>query len=495
MSLPISKYELTNLTNDIAKARVYVYHTKANPNGSFFEEECLDNSKDSFMNKPIVASYKRDDNDEVEDFKGHEYDESPVGVVPETNNYSTETVDSDNWAVVDCLIFKEYCKDAYELIKENDNSKKISMEIEVVSGEMNEDDGLYHIKQFNLLAITILGDEVPPAMGNNATLTLFSKVDSDKFALKFSEIMNKAKDYLEGGDKVGREEIIAKFSTLTKDEKYTAIVENKELSNEDLEKELFSLSMYQVKEFINEEVGKVTYNRTSSWDGSIRECTKYWVEDVVTDDNIVILCDKSDNYNYVGVPYTFSGDKVTLDYEKCKRYVRGDWREFNGESESEPTNPIMDFAEQVKADIEAFSVKETEEYKTIASELETIKASYSTLESEIKDLRQYKLDKETELKETEYSKVFSKYEKLNTLEKFEEIKKNRMSYSLEDLEDKLIVLAVRNNIQIEEKQIFSTESKPKDMPVDPVIEKSPEVSYAEARYGADIVKKFGILNK
>ena len=178
ISIPIEKYTFSELDNDTARVRINVFHNSYNPNGSFFEDESLENSQESFKNKPLCCAYQYNDENEIEDFKEHNEEEKPVGVIPETNNYSIEEIDELKWAVTDGIVFKEYCPEAYELLKDG---KKISMEIEVLEGFKGKDN-FFHIKRFNLLCITILGDAWQPAMGENATIELFSKTDSESFA-------------------------------------------------------------------------------------------------------------------------------------------------------------------------------------------------------------------------------------------------------------------------------------------------------------------------
>ena len=237
ISIPIEKYVFSELDNDTARVRINTFHNSYNPNGSFFEDESLENSQESFKNKPICCAYKYDDEGNIEDFKEHNDEESPIGTIPETNNYTIEEIDELNWACVDGIIFKEYCPEAYQLLKDG---KKISMEIEVLDGFKGKDK-FFHIKKFNLLCITVLGDAWNPAMGDNATIGLLNETDSESFATKFSAIINKANEIVdntstEGGKKVKREEIISKFSTLNeKVEGYKVVIDNTELSDEELE--------------------------------------------------------------------------------------------------------------------------------------------------------------------------------------------------------------------------------------------------------------------
>lgn len=339
ISVPIEKYTFSEISTDLARVRINVYHNSYNPNGSFFEDDCFENSAESFKNKPICCAYQYDDEGEITDFKEHNEEEKPIGVVPETNNYSVDEIDDLKWASVDGLVFKEYCPEAYELLKEG---KKISMEIEVLDGFKGKDK-FYHIKQFNLLCITALGDNYEPAMGSDATIELFSKTDSESFATKFSAIINKANEIVdkmstEGGKKVKREEIIQKFSTLSKVEGYKAIVENTELSNEDLEKQLFALSQNQINSAINDVLEDIT-TIVQRWDGSSYETQRYYLVDTIPSENIAIVCDIADNdYDYYGVPYALMGDEAELNFDNMVEYVVGDWRPYVDGDEGNETD-------------------------------------------------------------------------------------------------------------------------------------------------------------
>jgi hypothetical protein len=495
ISVPIEKYTFSELSNDLATVRINTYHNSYNPNGSFFEDDCFENSADSFKNKPICCAYEFDDEGNVVDFKEHNEEEKPIGVIPETNNYSIEEIDDLTWACVDALIFKEYCPEAYELLKDG---KKISMEIEVLEGFKGKDK-FFHIKRFNLLCITVLGDKWSPAMGDNATIDILNNTDSESFATKFSAIINKANEIVdkistEGGNKMNREEIISKFSVFSKAEGYKEIVDNAELSNEELETQLFSLSQNQLNQFINEALSTVTIIK-QYWDGESYETQKYWLEDVVMSDNIAVLWSREDYRNY-GVPYSMSGDTVTLDFTNAKRYVVGDWRPFE-DGQSEPSNPIEvfvnDIVDQAKNQInntkESFKVKETEEYKALESDLNTkieefkaiegdlnkIKADFTTLQSnkvsldeEVKDLRQFKADKEQEFKESQVNEVLAKFTELEKVDGYDELIKDKFNYSLEELETKLKVFAFDNNVVIGKKQKFTktNEQTPVNLPLE-----------------------------
>lgn len=501
ISVPIEKYSFSELSDDLARVRINVYHNSYNPNGSFFEDECFENSSESFKNKPICCAYTYDEEDNIDDFKEHNEEEKPIGVIPETNNYSIDDIDDLTWASVDGIIFKEYCPEAYELLKDG---KKISMEIEVLEGFKGKDK-FFHIKKFNLLCITVLGDSWSPAMGENATIEMFSQTNSETFATKFSAIINKANEIVgkmstEGGKKVKREEIIAKFSTLKNVEGYKTIIEDTNISDEDLEKKLFALSQNQLYSAISEALSQKVIIK-QYWDGESYQTQQYYLYDVLTDSNMAICLDCND-YKYYGVPYTISGDEATVDFAGCKRYV-SDWRPYVGQDEEDdsPMIPMMDdfckhIEEYAKSKADNINVKETEEYKTLESNLNTkiedysnlekdldkVKADFTTLnsnysalesekatlEEENKDLKQFKADKELEFKKAQVNEVLEKYTELQSIEGYDELVKSKFDYSLDELETKLKVFAFDNNVTISKKQKFSTKvpEKPVNYPIE-----------------------------
>jgi hypothetical protein len=174
------------------------------------------------------------------------------------------------------------------------------MEIEVLDGYKGKDK-FYHIKRFNLLCITVLGDNYSPAMGDNATIDLFDNTDSEKFALKFNEIINKANSIdvksTEGGNVMKRNDIIAKFSALEKVEGYSEIIGDEKLTDEALEAKLFSLSINQLNSFINEALSEKTIIK-QYWDGESYETNKYYLEDIVVDEKIAIVWSTEDWKDY-----------------------------------------------------------------------------------------------------------------------------------------------------------------------------------------------------
>lgn len=203
-------YSIEEVNSNLLKVSIIVMHEGVNLKESSFSIDSIEKAKKSCKNIPILAFIKRDQNGEAIDFDQHNiimkivdtedglqlkeyFEEQPIGVIPESNNYRYEMIDGVKHVVVDGYIWKSYSNEAYDLIM-NSESKSVSMEIAVNEGVV-EEDGLYNIKDYTYLGVTILGDCITPGMGFTCNLTKYSKnVDFDK-AIK--DITNEVDAYLE----------------------------------------------------------------------------------------------------------------------------------------------------------------------------------------------------------------------------------------------------------------------------------------------------------
>ena len=489
ISLPIKKISFSDEQNqsDLTKVSLQVCRDGEVPSHNIYiEKEALPLAQESIKNKPLLCAYEVDDEGNKIDFKGHaleyvlvqngsdiilkiEYEEQPVGIIPETNNYTINDINDNSWVFVEGYLFNEYCSDAVRIIEENDGNKSVSMEIEIIDGEKNEDDNLYHITSFKFLGVTLLGETHPPAIdGANIQIP----IQNETFSLKFSQMIeNVNKTINKGGIKVKREDIINKFSNLKSNSKFEEIIANKDLTVEELEKQLFALSVNQLESMIEEALSQVTIV-CQYYDGESYETNRYWLQDVITDSNIAIVCDKQDSYNYYGIPYSINGDVITLDYANAKRYIVGDWREYVDNSTdtfvttfSEDINKIKEAMSQKIEDIKAsFDINENEDYKNLKAQITDLQTSFEEIKSEKELLEEYKTNKENEIRENAETELFEKYSELKGLEGFEKIIENKSNFSLDDIERDLKVLAFDNGVVLNKKK-FSKENDSIKIPI------------------------------
>lgn len=466
------------------------------------EKSAIEGAKESIYNKPLLCAYEVDDDGNKTDFLGHEmkyklikngnsyefkieYIEQPVGVIPESCNVRFETIDDEEWLCADAYLYAEYCADAVRILDESDGKKSVSMEITVVESEEDENK-IPHINKFIFKGVTLLGESRNPAI-SGANVANFTQ--SETFAIKFEELINRVNNIEKGDGKVKREEILAKFEYLKSNADFETIINNAELSNEDLETKLFSLSCNDLSRKIRESLSEITYVYNSRW-GDDYEYQKYWLEDVLFTENIVIVQDNEDYYKYYGVPFTSDGDTVLLDIENKTRYIRGDWRIFEEGSEESEMNPLF----------EDIQTKASEKIKTLTSEFETTKGELDKIKVEFTDIQSEKVDLESkveelsnfqakivkEQKDEQINKIVTKFSALQNIEGFSDLLEKKYEFSVEDLEDKLKILAFDNGVVISKDENFS---EPRGfIKVNNSNNSNVDMTEAEKRYGSYIKK-------
>ena len=523
ISLPIQNinFSTEDEQDDLKKVTLQICKAGTVPShGLFIENDAIINAQESIKNKPILCAYEVDEEGNKTDFQGHEmaykiikngsqyeveivYIEQPVGLINESCNFRMEEIDGELWCVADGYLYAKYCNDAVRILDESNGEKSVSMEIRVLDSEDNSEDSLTHIKEFKFLGVTMLGEAHPPAI-QNANIQTFSQ--SDTFALQFSELIERVNklETGKGGIKLeeDRQQIIDKYTSLKGNKQFEEIIANVEIDNKELESQLFSLSVNDLESKIREELSKQTYVETDWW-GDTYECRKYWLRDTLTEENIVIVEDNQDYYKDYGIPYTLSGDAITLDFANAKRYIRGDWRLFEEGTIEPQMNPIfeeiskhnLEKVESIKVEFE--STKEN--FEKVEKELTDTKANFTdlqsdkiSLEEEVNALKEFKTNFEKEQIEKQVDAVVEKFTELKDIEGFEKIIEKKFELPLEELEKEFKALAYDNGIVMNKKKTPSTKTFSKNEGLVKTIVDSAtnneNLSEAEKRYGSSIKK-------
>ena len=124
------------------KLRLRVCHEGKNSNQSYFEPENIEKAKDSLANIPILAHVVEDSEGNL-DFGGHDmtieknkigdgddyriiYLETPIGLVPETNNYAYEEHDGRNYVFCDAYVWRDYSNYAEDIIERDKEIKLVN---------------------------------------------------------------------------------------------------------------------------------------------------------------------------------------------------------------------------------------------------------------------------------------------------------------------------------------------------------------------------------
>ena len=203
-------------TQGLVPVTLQACHTELNRNLSFISEDTMTKALPSFANKPILG-YIHQLDDGTYDFYTHnisyvededsddgvriEYDERPIGVVPESCNAHLEyDKDKDkNYVVVTGYIYEDYGNRAVDIIKANGGKTKVSVEIAVNEMSYNAKEGYLNIDDMYFMGVTCLGktpegEVVHEGMeGSNLKLDNFSAKENSMFS---ADITDKIVDLL-----------------------------------------------------------------------------------------------------------------------------------------------------------------------------------------------------------------------------------------------------------------------------------------------------------
>lgn len=440
--------------DDLMKVKIKVCHDGENPNGSDFSLDSLSKAKETLSNRPILA-YSVFDEDvfEVVDFGGHDmehklvenengeyevktkYLETPLGVINEDHEYSLET-DEDTgktYPVITGYIWKSYSNGAWKLIEEG---KGVSMEICVKSGTYNKQRKVFEIKDFSYRGITVLSDNVTPAM-DGANIEKYTLNELDNSVEEFNrKLKEKEEDAL---SKQGENPEV--FENVNPE-----LLSNEGDNIDEKPMQEFGLSTDNLRMSINSQLVNRTVEAEDYW-GDKYQKREFYLVTILPDEKVAVVEDNLNYYNYYGIPYEIKGDDVVLDYDNKSSYIQ-EWRPKKTdevievfEKEDELKNIVLDkFAEKEK-EIEHLndSLVKLQEFKSnidleeFKSKVEEISNKFE-LETDISDLKDKAINKKITLEQFE--------EKVGYLFAIEVVNKKK-SYS--DKNDNVTKIMVTDN--------------------------------------------------
>lgn len=454
--------DIKEINSSFASGSLKVMYLGANRNGSFFSRESVEKALPTLHNVPIVCHW----DDEAGEIGGHDVEvvasedgslrlknlTEPCGVVPEHAQFRFVEEEDDEgvshvYLEIDgVLLWKR--QDVYRHIIDDLGGKvKHSMEITVIDGAVDSS-GYYNVHNFEFTALCLLENCEPCFQGSE--LELFS---ARNFKNRMEEMMCDLKEYMkqfdtpngvedkhltEGGEEALEEkmELVAKYGididtldfciddyTVEELEKKFNEMKNPDGANGS-NAENFELTSNLFEE-IRAALSAETVTR--EWGVSERYC---YVDCDLTASEVYVW--DTEDWLLYGLPYAMNGDKVSIDFacKKRKKYAIVDFDE--GEQDS-PFASMFKLLEE-----KAHNAVELEEKYTAASE------QVASMESELAELRKFRDEtKESELK-SQRKAIFARFEDLNGIEAFENLKSNCDSYSLEDLEEKCYAIRGRH---------------------------------------------------
>ena len=443
---------------EMIKVKIWIATYDLNLNGSNISRQAFEDAAQSLFNVPIVGEFK----EKIEDFGGHggkiviEGDDvqiidttKPYGVVPESCNPRWEfDKDGVEYQVCDGYIWTGRYSEAKIIEDGNCNQS-----MEIVPIVSREENGVFYIDSFYYSALCILGADTQPCFPS-AKITY--GLNKSEFKKEFSLLLDEIKN-IERSNSVNKDEILKKYEHLKNKTEYAAIIGNESLSLEDLDKQLFSLSVNDLRNRLRIALKELTYEYTYPWGETVEE-RKYWYEDVLYDENIVIVESTEDYGKFYGIPFSFNNDEIVLNEEGKVRYIKEGWRPFVEGTDPEPTIELFEkFTETATNKINSLSSENDENKQKcfeLQEELTTVKADFSKSEEELNELRQFKLDSDKKAFEAEIDKEMKPFEAIKNVEscaeEFNKIYENRYSYKPEDLVKTMKIFCFDNGIVLSE---------------------------------------------
>ena len=387
------------------KVKIYLMHLGENLNGTYFTKEVVTKAIPSLANTPILGFIEKNSNDD-QDFSDHrnfigkdkdgnwkiQYEGRAFGVIPETNNAKFEERLCDDgitreFLTVEGLLWNKW-DDPIDIMN-RDVIKSQSMELDPNSivAEYNAKDNIFYMQAFKFFGACILGIDYNPAM-KNASIIL--QGDNNQYANFSTIIQEKIEQYKQ------------------------AIKQYKEDSTMEKEK-MKILKKYSKTKTEIEEMG-INFNEITAND--LEEKLKL-----------------EQNNN--------SGDS---DKEKSKQNIdkkqNTQTQASNEDKDTSFTGDNSDEKHENKVLDNNSKNSNTDNYQKKYNDLKT---QYNELNNKYKELKKYKDEKV----KTEKQELFEKYEKLNGIAEFEQLKKDIDKFkNVEDLEKEIALVFTKNYTRI-----------------------------------------------
>lgn len=484
-SLPIKFKQETFNDERFLKLKVIVMHEGLNLNNSSFSMDAIELAKDSIVNIPILAFVKESDDNE-NDFAGHEmqlvvsdseykikYLGRPIGVIPANdNNYRYEIIDDKTYVVVDGYVWKDYANEALDIIK-RDGVKSQSMEIMLNNYAYNKD-GICEIKDYKYTGVTLLGDDVPPAMVNakaeiisystNGINDAISSILSElHFSLRKSYKIDNSKESMDSS---------GKWYSVNKTSLKEKLINAS--NSDDLIKETYLVfdKLNNIYEYPHHEIDedKLVLHKTG-----LEKCySQLMLNDP---DNTEAIEHLKGHFVELGLDINIfntnqqkGGNKMEDTQEKVETTEAQESQESTQEEFVETETTASDEVEkELEIKVEVGEESETDEnvednrdktldyqveyeslkgkYEALESEFTTLKESFATTETELTELREFKATRLQEDRTNAENEIFEKFSTELNEDELKPVKDKVSEYSLEDLEDKLFALAGRKKVK------------------------------------------------
>lgn len=192
--------------DDLAIAEIDLLHLGVNRNHCDISRECVEKSKNSFYNKPIIYRYNTKFGEVLAtDFEEHSRDGDATmciaGHIPYGSKIEYVDRDGKTYVRVTCILHKVYLPNLMRILEYKDGHTKVSIEIVVEDGWQDNDSGVLIIDKFKLRGVCLLGDGILEGIeGSQLNVLKFSNEQYnhyyDSFCKKGDNIVSIKKKFI-----------------------------------------------------------------------------------------------------------------------------------------------------------------------------------------------------------------------------------------------------------------------------------------------------------
>lgn len=395
-SLEPDNFKLLENDGYCSIAEIDFLHLGVNRNRCNISKECIDQSLQSFYNKPLLCIL---DNSIIPslstDFKEHAYSEEEkkkfiaFGTIPESSSFSL--IERDNgktYLNAKVVIWKNYFPVIMNILKNRNGNVKVSIELAVIEGNQDEVTGILNIEKFRLLSCVLLGENIMEGIeGSHLDVLRFSYNEDDlkranEHYITFSskntvyqipnEIKNLINEALIAYKDIGKgctSQELSLARNLINNDNINKIQVNKlsqhikkiKDKNKTFGYQLFGGEVMEnwLSDIIEERVGGILVNSLSNnelqdqlwnelapykyhdgdWEGR-----KYYVEEIYSDEKVIIVRD-NETSEYYKIPYEIKDNKVSIKMDD-KKEVHRSYEETNKSEDTETKFSAIVFAKK-----------------------------------------------------------------------------------------------------------------------------------------------------
>lgn len=471
-------YDVEDVNTSFAKGSIKVMYTGINRNKSCINKDVVERALPSLKNVPIVCHW----DEEVGEIGGHDIEiknngngsfairhlTEPCGVVPESATFQFVNDKDDNgveheYLVVDGVLLWKRQDVFNHIVNDLDGKVKHSMEIKVRNGESK--DGIYNVSDFEFTALCLLESVEPCFQGSE--LELYS---INNFKQKMEEMMSELRDCfskVESSSEENDKEISTEGGNTALDEKMK-LVEKYGINIEELDYSIEDMTVEELEEKFaamtekeesqpeetfaeeaadesgeqHEEAQEESFELNTNVEQELRKAIAsyevmkpwgyeraYWFINFDIDLKVVYF-EEMDTCNIYGAPYEMNGDEVVIRIDEKVRKKRAYVDYVEGEEpEAEELN-MFDNAANAYTDI-------SEKYSSEVEKTEKLTA-------EVEELRKFKECVEAERYAAAKNELFAKFQDLDSVEEFENLKNSCDGMAIEDIEKECFVIRGKN---------------------------------------------------